>query len=85
MTESDAHDLGTSIWPIGVCEGKNDRIYSTLGNLSSTTLNNGIGYWDEDLKFQKSIVWPSSGLANDCFVTDDHVFFTAGISGEVIS
>jgi len=84
IKESEPHDLGTSIWPIGCCEGDSDRIYCTIGNLTGTARNNGIGYWDmSSLKFKKSIVVPSTGLAADCTFKDNRVYFTAAFSGEV--
>merc|ERR1712039_282895 len=86
VEESEAHDLGSTYYPVGCCEGDDDRIYCTLGSLTGSVTNNGIGYWDMDsLKFKKSTQWSTAGLAADCTVTDDHVYWTASFSGEVVS
>ena len=84
---SEAHDQSTSLFPVGCCEGKSDRIYCTLGTpfLAGPNNNNGIAYWDmDDLTFKKSILRSTTGLANDCYVTDDHVYWSSAFSGEVL-
>ena len=55
VQESDPHDLPGTYYPIGCCEGKSDRIYCTLGSLTQTVTNNGIGWWDmSSLDFESS-------------------------------
>ena len=86
FTESEPHNLGTSLWPIGCCEGESDRIYCTIGSVVPGTTNNGIGYWDmDDLTFKDSIQYSTASLAADCIVDDDYVYWTASYSGQVFS
>lgn len=90
QTESDKmsedHNAGTHNI-IGLCVSKSeDRIYGCLSAQAGTaTGGGGIGYWDiDDLEFKKSELFSDVAFSNDCFVGDDHVWFTSSFNGQVL-